>query len=583
MTQYQVRDPTGKIRVIEGPEGASDDEIITQAQRLFAEPETRKAETAPAKARTTGNEVARQLGLAGRAGITGATAIPGLLADLPFRLANLGKSVYGAATGEPTSRISLPTEQQQALLARLGLPEPETTTERLAQATSAGMAGGAAGPGNALVNALAGAGGGAGGQLMAEAGGGPPTQFGGSIAGALAGGRMAPGAPAAVSKPFTPSDPNALRAAQFAAQQDIPLTAGQLRASPTAPTPSLLQNVERIAAALPGSRGYYARTGEAQQQGINATINDLIGGNPAAMYQRLEGRNLTIDPEFIAAQQAIPQKFAGLAPGLAPSEGIRVAQEYGGSPMIPNPALARLGPQAQQRAIAQGVPEMIPAAEAARFPVGTQLPATGPQGDFNTYNAIRSELGGAARRATSNADEQALLAVQRAFDDLAERQIPEAKLPAIRGSYQIERLLAPALDTATGNYNVQQVKRILNRVQQKEPGRLGRIEGDRGAVLQELQNLAPQLRFAPTSGTSENQLARWLLTGGMAGGAGLGLASGDIGNALLTAAGTGAGLYAAPWATNALLQSLARRSPTINPVYLQPAIAGSAAQQQGRM
>jgi len=38
MAQYQVQDPTGQLRVIEGPEGASDDEVIAQAKRLFATP-----------------------------------------------------------------------------------------------------------------------------------------------------------------------------------------------------------------------------------------------------------------------------------------------------------------------------------------------------------------------------------------------------------------------------------------------------------------------------------------------------------------------------------------------------------------
>ena len=36
MAQYKVKGPDGAIRVIEGPDGASDDEIISQAQRLFS-------------------------------------------------------------------------------------------------------------------------------------------------------------------------------------------------------------------------------------------------------------------------------------------------------------------------------------------------------------------------------------------------------------------------------------------------------------------------------------------------------------------------------------------------------------------
>ena len=35
---YKVRDPQGNIREIKGPAGATDDEVIAQAQKLFAAP-----------------------------------------------------------------------------------------------------------------------------------------------------------------------------------------------------------------------------------------------------------------------------------------------------------------------------------------------------------------------------------------------------------------------------------------------------------------------------------------------------------------------------------------------------------------
>lgn len=77
-------------------------------------------------------EMKRQLGLTARAGIEGALAIPGMLADAPFRLANLA----GANT-------PLPSQKQSELLTRLGLPEPQGAQERLVQ----DIAGGAAGTG----------------------------------------------------------------------------------------------------------------------------------------------------------------------------------------------------------------------------------------------------------------------------------------------------------------------------------------------------------------------------------------------------------------------------------------------------
>ena len=35
---YKVRDPQGNIREIKGPEGATDEEVIAQAQKLFSQP-----------------------------------------------------------------------------------------------------------------------------------------------------------------------------------------------------------------------------------------------------------------------------------------------------------------------------------------------------------------------------------------------------------------------------------------------------------------------------------------------------------------------------------------------------------------
>lgn len=42
---YKVRDPQGNIREIKGPEGATDDEIIVQAQKLFAQPPAESSST----------------------------------------------------------------------------------------------------------------------------------------------------------------------------------------------------------------------------------------------------------------------------------------------------------------------------------------------------------------------------------------------------------------------------------------------------------------------------------------------------------------------------------------------------------
>ena len=104
------------------------------------------APQAPAPETSNLQDFGRQLGLTARAGISGLTAIPGMVVDAPFRLANLA----GA-------NLPLPSQAQQRLMTRAGLPEPESSTERVAQDVASGMAGagGMVKLGHGMVNAVA--------------------------------------------------------------------------------------------------------------------------------------------------------------------------------------------------------------------------------------------------------------------------------------------------------------------------------------------------------------------------------------------------------------------------------------------
>jgi hypothetical protein len=75
-------------------------------------------------------EVGRQVGLTARAALTGATAIPGMVADVPFQVAN----AFGA-------NLSLPSENQQRLMSAAGLPEPKNAQERVVQEAASAVAG----------------------------------------------------------------------------------------------------------------------------------------------------------------------------------------------------------------------------------------------------------------------------------------------------------------------------------------------------------------------------------------------------------------------------------------------------------
>ena len=82
------------------------------------------------------DDLMRQLGLTARAGITGATAIPAMMADALTGLVNLG-------TGKQTMMPS--STGLQNLLDYIGLPKPQSAQERVVQDITSGLAG-VAGP-----------------------------------------------------------------------------------------------------------------------------------------------------------------------------------------------------------------------------------------------------------------------------------------------------------------------------------------------------------------------------------------------------------------------------------------------------
>jgi hypothetical protein len=148
-------------------------------------------------------DLERQLGLTGRAAAQGAAGLVGLAYD---PIAAVQNYLFGTET-QPLR------EQVKRALTDLGVPEPETATERVIGAISEGAVGAggqaaiargaervlttgaqrvasqlAAQPG---AQAAAGGGGGGAAQVVAEAGGGPGAQLAAGLAGGVAGGRAA--------------------------------------------------------------------------------------------------------------------------------------------------------------------------------------------------------------------------------------------------------------------------------------------------------------------------------------------------------------------------------------------------------
>lgn len=101
---------------IEFPDGTSREE----ANRAIAEFLGSRQQPEP---RGVAAEIGRQVGLTGRAAVSGITGLPALASDALVSLIN-------QITGK---QIPMPSQAQQQLMTRAGLPEPETPQERVLQ------------------------------------------------------------------------------------------------------------------------------------------------------------------------------------------------------------------------------------------------------------------------------------------------------------------------------------------------------------------------------------------------------------------------------------------------------------------
>lgn len=125
MATFIVTAPDGKEYEITAPEGATQEQVLAYAQQNFNKPAVQPQ-------RTLAQEAGRQLGLTARAAITGATAVPAMLAEPVAAGVNLlaGRQVMAS-----------PTQGVQNLMTAAGLPQPQGTLERAVQTGASAMAG----------------------------------------------------------------------------------------------------------------------------------------------------------------------------------------------------------------------------------------------------------------------------------------------------------------------------------------------------------------------------------------------------------------------------------------------------------
>lgn len=206
MPTFEIRAPDGAVYRVDAPEGATEADALAKVRESLA---GKPAEPQQPQ-RTTIANLARQVGLTARAGMSGLGNTIGVLSDPIASTINL-------VTG---SRIPHAAQTMSGLADRVGLPKPETATERVAQDVASTMAGvgGMAGAANQVAQSsvpmiarvgqalaanpaqqLGAAAGGSGfGGLTREQGGGAGEQFGAALLGGVLGG-LAPTAASAVA------------------------------------------------------------------------------------------------------------------------------------------------------------------------------------------------------------------------------------------------------------------------------------------------------------------------------------------------------------------------------------------------
>lgn len=128
MPTFEVTSPDGKTFEVNAPEGATQDQALEYAKQQFSQP----------------SGMNRGLGLGLRAvGPVGAGMAVGALAGAPIGgVGALPGAVAGGAAMGVTQLLDslLGTNYVQALMTKMGLPEPNTPTERVIQDVAGGMA-----------------------------------------------------------------------------------------------------------------------------------------------------------------------------------------------------------------------------------------------------------------------------------------------------------------------------------------------------------------------------------------------------------------------------------------------------------
>lgn len=157
MPTYEITGPDGRTYEVTAPDGASQQEVLNYVQQNAATLQPEAEPQAPAtppmtvdmggqsyQVPTRGDvapQIKRQLGLTARAGIEGVAAIPSIVGDAANYAVNLPLRAINAAAGTDIPLLLTVSGEIRNVLSEMGLPEPESVTERLVNVVGSALSG----------------------------------------------------------------------------------------------------------------------------------------------------------------------------------------------------------------------------------------------------------------------------------------------------------------------------------------------------------------------------------------------------------------------------------------------------------
>lgn len=551
MAIYTVQAPDGSTIRVEGPEGASDEEVIAQAQRLWQaeqqparQPFDRDAELARLRQQNVEEMSTGERFLVG-AGKAFSDIGTGAGQMLERAKAAMFPALQPAAAARLAASQAAETERRQ-----IDAPLMATTSGTLgniagniAAAIPAAMAAPATLPSLAAQGAAFGA-------LQPTATGESAAQnaaIGGLLGAAVPWGLGKVGQ--GVRRVFSPAGVAVDMPAQNAARETAADLLQQYGITPsiaqrTGSRP--LQTLESVLAEMPSTSASILQERAAQQTGLNRAITGLLG----------EASD-TVDDAVMA--KAFDRMGAGYK-AVAQNTTLNLGDDFVTKMAAVDEGYARYLPSTVRDAYRARLDDLV---ELAGKPLSGER-----------YQAIRSELGKAAAGTNDAGYKSALKGMQSALDDEFARAASPTDLAAklkLDEQYRAAKILNDA-SLLTGDKQGISAAKAVNKLEREV--RKGKVMPEMVGLLRAAGEIIPDR--IPNSGTAQRTMMQQLITGqatpGLLG-LGTGLLTGDP-TAGLYAAGAG---YLGPRAMLAML-----RNPTgarwIGGQYALPQLTGRAAE-----